>query len=427
MFIYDLLVRFADWVWGAPMVIFLVGGGILLTIINNGVQFRRAGYIAKTAFKMLREGPKEEGKVSGMQALMAALSATIGTGNIIGVSLAIAWGGPGAVFWMWVCGFVAMGIKYSEILASVKYREPRENGEYSAGPYMYIKKGLKNKFIAKILSVAFVISLICGLLLAAAVHTGAISDTISAFNVPRTLISIVCMIAVVLVVYGGVQSLVKVTDKMVPIMSTLYILGALVVVGLNINNLIPSLKLIFGYAFKPAAAMGGFAGTTVALTVRWGLARGMYSSDSGNGIQAIMHGQAHVDHPVEQAILGVVEVFFDTIVICSLTALAVLTSGVWMKYSIEDGGSFALKAFSETLGLPGTIIITVTVALFALSTIISFAYFVENQTSYFVGKAGGKVPARVRQRHLQDHLRGSDNKPGAEVQGDNLRRCQAGY
>lgn len=377
MFIYNLIVDFANWAWGLPMLIWLVGGGIILTIATGGVQFKHFGWIMKnTVFK--KESRESKDGISSFSAVMAALSATIGTGNIIGVAIGIVNGGPGAIFWMWVIGFIAMAVKYSEVVASVKYRKVRPDGEYDAGPYMYLKEGIKFKTFGKILAIIFAISLMINLLIAAGVHTGALVDNLAEFNVSRWVSAIAAMILVSIVVYGGVRALVKITDRLVPIMSVVFILGAITLILVNIGELIPSIGLIFKSAFSPSAAVGGFSGAAVSAAIRWGTARGMYSSDSGNGIQSIMHGQADVDHPVGQGIFGVFEVFFDTIVICTLTALAILSSGVWTGIN-QDPATLTVRAFESVLGLPGKIVIVATVVLFAFSTALSFAYFIESQ------------------------------------------------
>lgn len=389
---YDLIVAFANWAWGIPMLIWLVGGGVILTIATGGVQFRKLGWILKNTIlnKEMREAGKD-GEISSYQAVLAALSGTIGTGNIIGVAIAIVRGGPGAIFWMWIVGFVAMAIKYSEVVCSIKYREKRLDGEYNAGPFMYIKKGFPIKSIGMVLAVIYAISLIINLLIAAGVHTGALVDNLAEFNVNRWISTIVAMALVFTVVLGGVQALVKITDRLVPIMSAIYLIGGTIVILLNIGNLIPAFGLIFSHAFSPSAATGGFTGATVIAAIRWGTARGMYSSDSGNGIQAIMHGQADVEHPVEQGIWGVFEVFFDTIIICTFTALALLTSGVW-NGEVQDAATMSIRAFEGTLGIVGKIIIVMAVVLFAFSCVLSFVYFIESQVTALTGnKLIGKI------------------------------------
>lgn len=393
MFLYDLMVDFANWAWGIPMLIWLVGGGLILTIATGGIQFRRLGWILKnTIFK--KDGRKSENGVSSYSAVMAALSATIGTGNIVGVAVGIINGGPGAVFWMLLVGLLAMSIKYSEALVSVKYRKKRDDGEYDAGPMMYLKEGVggkTNKTFGVILGVAYAIALIINLWIAAGVHTGAVVDNLAAFSVNRWVSTIGLMIIIGVVVYGGVQALTKITDKLTPIMAGLYILGALTVIIVNIENLIPSIVLVFKHAFTPSAAVGGFSGAAVAQAIRWGTARGMYSSDAGNGIQSIMHGQANVEKPAEQGIWGVFEVFFDTIIICTLSAFAILTSGVWQGAD-QTAALMPIAAFEGTLGIFGKLIIVGCVVMFAGSTVLSFAYFTESQARSLTGSnAVGKI------------------------------------
>lgn len=384
MFLYDLMLRFANWAWGIPMLIWLVGGGIVLTIAAGGIQFRRLGWILKNTILKKESRESTEDGISSYSAVMAALSATIGTGNVIGVAIGIINGGPGAIFWMWVVGFVAMAIKYSEAVASIKYRRKRDDGEYDAGPFMYLQRGIKIKPLGKFLAYGFAIALMINLLIAAGVHTGAVVDNLAELSVNRWVSTLAVMGFICIVVYGGVRALVKITDRLVPIMGIFYAIGALAVIILNINNLIPSIVSIFKYAFQPHAAVGGFTGAAVAQAIRWGTARGMYSSDAGNGIQAIMHGQANVQKPAEQGIWGVFEVFLDTIVVCSFTAFAILTSGVWTGPDLA-AATLPIKAFESVLGFPGRLIIVLTVVLFASSTALSFAYFIESQARSLTG------------------------------------------
>lgn len=387
--LYDLLIRFSDWIWGWPMLIFLILSGLYLGARIGGIQFTKFGYIMKNTLGAMTKSTGEGG-VTGFQAVSAALAATLGTGNIVGIGIGIANGGPGAVFWMWLIGLIAMGIKYSEVICSVKFREKRENGEYSAGPFMYISKGLKNKSLGRVLAVAYVAVMIVALLVASGVHTGAVVDSLEAVKVPRLVSTVITIAFLVFIVFGGIQRIVNFTEKLVPIMSVLYIIGCIAVIVVNVDNFIPSFLSIFEYAFQPHAAVGGFTGAAVAATVRWGVARGMYSNDSGNGIQSIAHGQADVDHPIKQAIWGVFEVFFSTMVVCSFSALAILSSGAWSVYGAEGAGIVAQRAFSESLGTPGLILITIAVVLFAFSTVLGFSYFVENQASSLFGNRAGK-------------------------------------
>ncbi|NMW84401.1 sodium:alanine symporter family protein [Peptoniphilus sp. AGMB00490] len=372
------------------MLIFLSVSGIYIGIQIRGIQFTRFKYIMKNTIGSMKKSGASGG-VSGFQAVSAALAATLGTGNIVGIGIAIAYGGPGAIFWMWIVGLIAMGIKFSEVVASLKFREIREDGEYSAGPYNYIAKGVKNRTLAKFLSIGYVISLIVVLLIAAGVHTGAITDSMEHIHVSRFISTAIAIIFVVFIVYGGVSRIVNFTEKLVPIMATIYIIACTLMIIIHIDNFIPSIISIFKYAFTGHSAIGGFAGSAASMTIRWGVARGMYSNDSGNGIQSIVHGQADVKYPVEQGIWGVFEVFFSTIVVCTFSALAILSSGAWKNYTIEESGVLAQHAFSDSLGTFGTILITVAIVLFAFSTVLSFAFFIENQTTSLFGKKAGKI------------------------------------
>lgn len=388
--IFDFMINAANWIWGWPMLIFLGLSGIYLAYQIKGIQFRRFKHVMKNTIGASGKKNEKDG-ISGFQAVSAALAATLGTGNVVGIGLAIGFGGPGAIFWMWLVGLLAMGIKYSEVTASLIYRERRPDGEYSAGPYNYIKNGIKNKSVSKILSSVYVIVLIVVLLIAASVHTGAITDAMEQINVSRKVVSIVAIAVVVFVVYGGVTRIVKITEKLVPIMAIVYMVACLFMIIAHIDNLFPAIGSIFKYAFTPHAAVGGFGGSVLALTLRWGISRGMYSNDSGNGIQSIVHGQASVEHPVQQGLWGIFEVFFDTIVVCTFTALAILSSGVWTQYGVDNASVLTQLAFKDTFGNIGNIVITIVVVLFAFSTVLSFAFFIENQTTSLFNKKIGRI------------------------------------
>lgn len=389
-FIYNLFVDFANWAWGLPMLVVIIVGGAFLTFRLGFIQFKRFGYSMNYVKDNLFKGGSEDG-ISGFQAVATALSGTIGTGNIVGVSMAIAYGGPGAVFWMWVAGTVCMCIKYSEVLASMMFRERRPDGEYSAGPYMYLQTLTPVKPLNKILSIVFAVFLVIALLIAAGTHTGSTVDTLVNVGANRYIATAGMIIIIAVIVYRGLKSVVSFTEKLVPFMSLFYIIAGILIIFFNIGNLVPAFASIFKQAFQPTAAVGGFAGSTIALSMRWGVARGVYSNDSGNGIASILHGQSDTKEPVEQALWGIFEVFFDTIIICTFTALTILVSESWINYSSETHAALLTHyAFTDTLGAPGTILITAALALFAGSTALSFAYLIENQTSSLLGKKAGK-------------------------------------
>lgn len=392
--IYDLLVSFANWVWGLPVLIWLLGGGLILTIATNSLQFRKFFWVLKnTIFSKKSQNKENKEDISSYSAVMAALSSTVGTGNIVGVAIGIVNGGPGAVFWMWVVGFVAMAIKYSEVVASLKFRTKRSDGEYNAGPFMYLQGAFAFKTIGKVFAVCYAIAMMICLLVAAGVHNGALVDNLAQANINRWVSTIVVMILITIVAFGGVKILVKITDKLVPIMSLLFILGACVIIVLNIQNVIPSLVLIVKSAFNPVAATGGFLGASVAAAIRWGCARGMYSNDAGNGITSIIHGQANVKHPVEQGIWGIFEVFFSTMVICTFTALSIIVSGAWLS-KVQNPAILTIVAFENMLGIVGKMIIIIAVTLFAFSTLLSFVYFIGTQAKVLTKST---VVARILQ------------------------------
>jgi len=393
MVIYNAISAFADWAWGVPMLVWLVGGGIVLSIATGFIQIRRIGYCLKHTIVDSLRNKKDSENITGLQAVLSALSGTIGTGNIVGVGTAIAMGGPGAVFWMWVVGIVAMGIKYCEALASVKYREPAANtGGYlwNAGPSMYLKKGVPFKTLGKVLATVYAFTVTWGLLLSGPEHTSAITDVMTAaFGLNKVLVIVVCVLIVGIVMFGGMKRFVKVSEAVVPVMTIIYIVFGLLIVVLNIGNLPGAVASIFKNAFTGTAAVGGFAGAGIAQAIRWGTARGMYSSDAGTGIQSIMHGQADVEHPVQQGMWGVFEVFVDTIVVCSFTALVILSTGVWE--SGVDGSSLALMAYSETFGVVGTVVLSLSLFLFAITSAIGMGIFMERHVSGVFGKTAAKV------------------------------------
>ncbi len=359
------------WIWGIPILILLVGGGIILTIVIGGIQFRYFGFIMKntvgTLFDKEEQDRKKAAGVSPFQAVTAALGSTIGTGNIAGVGSAIAVGGPGALFWMWICGIVAMAVKFAEVTMSVRYRQKNPYGEgYLAGPFMYIRDGLK----CKPLAYAFTILSLMTLSTIGGVHSGAISDNLFAVGVPRIATCVVLTIIVILVMLGGMKRLTKITDKMVPVMSAIYVICAVIIVGANIGSFGVALREIFVGAFSGRAAIGGFAGAAVAATIRQGLARGVFSNDAGLGLQATIHAQAAaIDHPAQQGMWAVFETFFDTIVICSLTGFMVIFSGVWQ--SGETGATLSSLAFDSVFGIAGRYLCLFCLVLFAVSSIIS--------------------------------------------------------
>ena len=369
--IFGFINAVTGWIWGIPILVLLVGGGLILTVVIGGIQFSRFGFIMKntagTMFDKEEQARKKALGVSPFQAVTAALGSTIGTGNIAGVGAAIATGGPGALLWMWICGLVAMAIKFSEVTMSVRYRQKNPKGEgYLAGPFMYMRDGLH----CKPLAYCFTFMSLLTLCTIGGVHSGAIADNLAPVGVSRIITCVVVVAIVVAVMLGGMKRLVNITDKMVPAMSALYVVCAVIIVGANIGRVGEALREIFIGAFTGQAAIGGFTGVAVASTIRFGLARGVFSNDAGLGLQATIHAQAAgIDHPAQQGMWAVFETFFDTIVICSLTGFMIIFSGVWQTG--EAGSTLSSLAFESVLGSAGRYLCLFCLTLFAISSIIS--------------------------------------------------------
>ena len=381
------ILSFTNWLWGLPMLILLVGGGLVFTALLGGFQFVKLPYILKNTIGKAFSSKNENGKISGFQALTTALATTLGTGNIVGVALAIAYGGPGAVFWMWVVGLVASVIKYSEVTIAMKYREKNEKGEWVGGPMTYLSKGTGIKWLGAL----FAIVAIPQLAVASSVQASSLGDTVAALGIPKLVSTLFIVAIVVIVVYGGVTRIVSVTEKMIPFMSILYMIGGIAIIIMNLSALPGVFASIFEGAFTGTAATGGFAGASIAMAVRWGVSRGIYSNDSGNGLTSIAHCNADVNHPVQQGMWGIFEVFFDTLIVCSVTALAVLCSGVWQTMTTEQGGSMTVTAFKQNLGMVGSLVVSVSLFLFALSTVIVFVYYGEKMADALWGQLGAKI------------------------------------
>lgn len=369
MFIYNAISAFTTWAWSLPVLIILIGGGLWLTFALDFVQIRHFSAMMKeTIGGTFKKSESGTGKISSFQALTAALAAVLGTGNIVGVGTAIATGGPGAVFWMWVIGFTAMALKYAEALLSVYCRESNGDGTYKGGAPYYLSK------IWKSLGIIWALCMTFNLWIAAGVHTGSVVTAAEGLGVPRMVSTIAVCIIVTVILFGGLSMLVKVTEKLVPFMAFAYILTGIAVIALNIGNLAPAIVSIFKGAFTGTAATGGFIGATVSATIRNGCARGMYSSDAGNGQSSMVYAQADVDDPVKQGLWGIFEVFFDTIVVCTFTALVILCTGVWETGAA--GSSLAIDAFAKSLGGVGHLISSLGLLLFAGSTVLAFCTFV---------------------------------------------------
>lgn len=383
-FITELNSTINSIVWGPPMLILLVGTGLLLTIKLKGLQFSNLLYAHKMIFKK-NEG--SEGDISNYQALTTALAATIGTGNIAGVATAIAAGGPGAVFWMWITGLVGMATKYAEAVLAVKYRSKDSKGEMSGGPMYYIEKGLGIKWLASIF--AF-FGAVAAFGIGNMVQANSVADAIyTSFGFPHWATGILLVIFTSVVLLGGIKSIGKVTALLVPVMALFYVIGGSLVIIKN-GALVPAaFYSIFTDAFTGNAIAGGALGTVI----RYGVARGVFSNEAGLGSAPIAAAAAQTDHPVRQGLVSMTQTFIDTLVVCSFTALAILTSGLVGTINPATGEAFTGAALTTTAfnnALPGVggLIVAIGIIFFAYSTILGWSYYGEKCLEYLVGEKG---------------------------------------
>lgn len=391
--IINLVTKVSDWLWGVPIISLLVLSGIFLTIKLGFFQFRYPIYIFKQTFGSIFKKPKGEGDISPRQALTSALSSTVGAANIIGVPAAIMFGGPGAIFWMWVIAIIGMAIKFSESVLAVHYREKNDAGEFVGGPVYYISKGLRWKWLATWFAFALMIELIPSIMVQGNAVSSAVRET---FNGNTLITGIVVAILVGIIVFGGLKRIAKVTEIVVPGMAIVYVGAGLVIVLMNFSEIPNVLSLIFSYAFEPMAAFGGFAGAAVAETIRWGFARGLYSNEAGLGTAPIAHAAAQTDHPVRQGFWAVIGIVIDTLIICSTTAFVVLSSGVWTADgAMDDPAALTTIAFREYFGYTGSLLVTISLIFFVLSTIIVIIFYGSRQAEYLFGLTAGKIMKAV--------------------------------
>jgi AGCS family alanine or glycine:cation symporter len=369
-------------VWGPYMLVLLVGTGIYLTLRTNFMPIAKLGYVLKsTLLKMFEKTTLGEGEITPFQAVATALAATIGTGNIAGVATAIAIGGPGAVFWMWVSAVFGMATKYGEVVLAINFREKTEDGRFVGGPMYYIEKGLGMRWLAMVFAffgavAAFGIgNMVQGNSVAAALE--------ASFGISKLVSGIVLAVAAAAVIIGGLKRIATVTERLVPIMAAFYMIGAIVILVTSAGQIPAAFALIFSEAFTGTAAVGGFAGSTIMMAARFGVARGVFSNEAGLGSAPIAHAAATTDSAARQGLWGIFEVFADTLVICSMTALSILVTGVWQ--SGETGAALTTAAFNHGLPGPGGIIVAVGILLFAFSTILSWSYYGERCAEYLLG------------------------------------------
>lgn len=376
-YIESLISTLSGWIWGPPMLVLLVGTGLYLTVILRGMQFRALPHALRLIWHKEHAG---DGDISHFAALMTALAATVGIGNIVGVATAISLGGPGAVFWMWMTGLVGMATKYAEAVLAVKYREKGENG-MRGGPMYYLAKG------AGLPKLAWLFALFTALAtfgIGNMTQANAVATIFqSTFAIEPWLTGTVLMLLTGLVILGGIKSIARFTSLLVPFMIIGYTSAALLVLAFNLGEIPHALGLIFYHAFNPTAASGGFAGSVVAASMRYGIARGVFSNESGLGSAPIAAAAARTKDPVKQALVSMTQTFIDTLVVCTMTALVILTSDTWLQGIAA--GQLTSASFGGTLGQAGVVIVAVATALFAYSTLIGWNYYGEKAVEYLAG------------------------------------------
>ncbi|MXR69258.1 alanine/glycine:cation symporter family protein [Shewanella insulae] len=371
-------------VWGTPMLVMILGVGLFLSVGLRLMPILKLG----TGFKLLWSGripdkdKQMKGEISPFNALMTSLSATIGTGNIAGVATAIFIGGPGALFWMWCTALVGMATKFSEAVLAVKYREVDDNGNHIGGPMYYIKNGLGSKWAW--LGTAFALfGSFAGFGIGNTVQANSVADALSSnFGVPTWVTGLVLMVLVGAVLMGGIKRIADVAGKLVPLMTVFYIAAGLSVIVVNFADIPDAIALIVHSAFNPVAAQGGFAGAAVWAAVRFGVARGVFSNEAGLGSAPIAHAAAQTNNPVAQGLVAMLGTFIDTLVVCTITGLAIVVSGAWT--SGENGAALTSYAFSHALPM-GNYIVAIALSVFAFTTILGWSVYSEKCVQYLFG------------------------------------------
>lgn len=384
-----------DFVWGPAMLVLLVGTGIFLTFRTRFLTWRNLGYAIKsTLSKEARTKSRGTGDVSPFSALTTALAATIGTGNIVGVATAMVSGGPGALVWMWISAAFGLTSKFSECMLAVKYREVNEKGEMSGGPMYTMKKALKNKSFGAVLGWLFALfAVIASFGIGNMTQGNSISTALhTTFSVPLAATGAIITVLVLLIVVGGIKSISKVSSVVVPLMAIFYVICGVIVIVCNIKNLPEGVSMIFKMAFSLEAVGGGLCGSIVASmmsAMRYGVARGVFSNEAGMGSAAITAAAATTDNPVRQGYINMTGTFWDTIVVCTITGLAIASSGVLGMTdgagNLIEGSDLTIAAFQAVLGAPGGWLVTIGITLFAFSTILGWEYHGEKAWEYLFG------------------------------------------
>ena len=400
MTVVEFLNKLDSILWGAPVLILLGAVGIMYALRTRFFQFRKFGYILKNTFgSMFKKGggsSGKEGTLTPMQAVSSALAGCVGTGNIAGVASAMVVGGPGAVFWMWVIALFGMMTKCVEVSLAQYYRIKGEDGVYYGGPMYYIERGMGSRW--KPLAVFFACTIVLGGLgTAAFVQPYTMSTAmLHVFGIPTWATTVACAAVCGVVLIGGVKGVGRFCEKITPLMCVIYIIAALGVIGANFASIPAAFATIFRYAFTPLAAVGGLAGSTMALAMRQGCARGTFSNEAGCGSSPITHATAITDHPFKEGMYGSFEVFMDTLVICSMTALSIMCAGPAVWQSGTKAEALTMLAFSGTYGNLGQYLVAISLFLFAFSTMVGWEINYESAFFYIFPKKTNAAKLALR-------------------------------
>ncbi|MDA1477214.1 alanine/glycine:cation symporter family protein [Bacillus changyiensis] len=375
-YISNLVDQINGFLWGPPLLILIVGTGIFLTFRLIFLPIRLLPYSLKLAFSK-NQDKSSEGDISHFQALMTALAATVGTGNIVGVASAVIAGGPGAIFWMWFAAFFGMATKYAEAVLAVRFRIKGKNGEMSGGPMYYLEHGLKQKWLGVLFAIFGALAAFgIGNMVQANSVSGVMEST---FSVPTWVTGIIVTVFTALVILGGIKSIGKVTSFFVPIMALFYVISGLIIIISNFELVPGAISLIFSDAFTGQAVAGGAIGTVI----RWGVARGVFSNEAGLGSAPIAAAAAKTDMPARQALVSMTQVFIDTLVVCSITGISIIMGDM---YTLEKNDALTSLTFGHFLGPAGSTIVAVGLLLFAYSTILGWSYYGEKCFTYLVNE-----------------------------------------
>ena len=390
----ELIQKIDDFVWGPAMLVLMVGTGIILTVRTRFLTWRNLGHAIKSTFSKEARSTKGDGDVSSFSALTTALAATIGTGNIVGVATAMVSGGPGALVWMWISAAFGLSSKFSECMLAVKYREVNEKGEMCGGPMYTMRNALKHKKLGAVMGWLFAFfATIASFGIGNMTQGNSISSALQAtFHVPVEATGVIISILVLIIIIGGIRTISSVSSVVVPVMALFYMLCGLIVIFGNLHNLPAGLSMIFQMAFSVKAIGGGMCGTIVASmmnAMRFGVARGVFSNEAGMGSAAISASAASTDSPVQQGYINMTGTFWDTIVVCTITGLAIASSGVLgmtdASGELIEGSALTIEAFKTVLGTPGAWLVSIGITLFAFSTILGWEYQGEKAWEYLMG------------------------------------------